>query len=400
MIGNPLRFRTEPFDMASAQRLNDLAGSREEIYYPMALTFIVVQVLAYVFAAVVLSQQGGRRAGTALRMIVLTFAAWPLATFVERAIPGIERAGAVRQVLVWVLAGAIALVASRARRNPLAPLSAIAGTTALVLVADVATGANLQMASVLGYSPHTAARYEGFGNTAFAVLAACAVVFAAVHVAYAPRRREAIVTAGAVLAVVLLADVWPTLGADVGGVLTMVPVFGLLMLALSGRGISWRQVALLASATVAVLAVVAAVDLVRPDASRGHLGRFVAGAVSGDGTFLTTIERKWSTNVRLFGRTVWTWMVPLTAAFMLYVLVIARGWQRLLPAGSALRAGVVGTIAAGMLGWLVNDSGVVVSGLVFVFVGPYLTLLAVNKAAGQPELLTTDDRPPSPVAPP
>lgn len=400
MIGNPLRYRTEPFDMASAQRLNDLAGSREEIYYPMALTFIVVQVLAYVFAAVVLSQHGGRRAGTALRMIVLTFAAWPLATFVERAIPGIERAGAVRQLLVWVLAGAIALVASRARRNPLAPLSAIAGTTALVLVADVATGANLQMASVLGYSPHTAARYEGFGNTAFAVLAACAVVFAAVHVAYAPRRREAIVTAGAVLAVVLLADVWPTLGADVGGVLTMVPVFGLLMVALSGRGISWRQVALLASATVAVLAVVAAVDLVRPDASRGHLGRFVAGAVSGDGTFLTTIERKWSTNVRLFGRTVWTWMVPLTAAFMLYVLVIARGWQRLLPAGSALRAGVVGTIAAGMLGWLVNDSGVVVSGLVFVFVGPYLTLLALNKAAGQPELLTTDDRPPSPAAPP
>jgi hypothetical protein len=93
-------------------------------------------------------------------------------------------------------------------------------------------------------------------------------------------------------------------------------------------------------------------------------------------------------------------MVPLTAAFMLYVLVIARGWQRLLPAGSALRAGVVGTIAAGMLGWLVNDSGVVVSGLVFVFVGPYLTLLALNKAAGQPELLTTDDRPPSPAAPP
>jgi hypothetical protein len=83
----------------------------------------------------------------------------------------------------------------------------------------------------------------------------------------------------------------------------------------------------------------------------------VAGAFAGHGTFLTTIERKWSTNVRLFGRTVWTWMVPLTAAFVLYVLVVARGWQRLLPAGSALRAGVVGTIMAGLLGWLVNDSG-------------------------------------------
>jgi hypothetical protein len=393
MIGNPLRYRSEPFDMGSAQRLNDLAGSREDVYYPMALTFIVVQVLAYVFAAVVLSQHGGRRAGAVLRLVVLTFAAWPLATFLERGIPGIERAGAVRQLLVWVIAGAVALGASRARRHPLAPLSVVAGATTFLLLADVATGANLQMASVLGYSPHTAARYEGFGNTAFAVLAACAVVFAAIHVAYAPRRREAIVTAGAVLAVVLLADVWPTLGADVGGVLTMVPVFGLLMVALSGRGISWRQVALFGAATFAVLAVVATVDLVRPEASRGHLGRFVADAVSGDGTVLTTIERKWATNVRLFGRTVWTWMVPLTAAFMLYVLVIARGWQRLLPAGSALRAGVVGTVAAGLLGWLVNDSGVVVSALVFVFVGPYLTLLALNRAADQPELLGPVDAP-------
>lgn len=64
MIGSPLQYRSEPFDMAGAQRLNDLAGSRERIYYPMALTFVVVQVLAYVFAAVVLSQRGGRRGGS------------------------------------------------------------------------------------------------------------------------------------------------------------------------------------------------------------------------------------------------------------------------------------------------------------------------------------------------
>ena len=393
MVGSPLRYRGEPFDRGSLARLNDLAGSREDVYYPMALTFIAVQALVYVFAVVVLSQRGPARAQAALRLLVLTFAAWPLATFMERGIPHIERAGAARHLLVWLLAAGVALVVSRARRHSLAPLSWIAGATALVLVADVATGANLQMASVLGYSPHTAARYEGFGNTAFAVLAACAVVFAAIHVAYAPRRREAIVTAGAVLAIVLVADVWPTLGADVGGVLTMVPVFGLLMVALSGRRVTWRQVALFAAGTVAVLALVATVDLLRPVETRGHLGRFVAGAVGGDGTFLTTIERKWSTNVRVLGQTIWTWLVPLTAAFMMYVLVIGRGWRRLLPEGSPLRAGAVGALTAGLVGWLVNDSGVVVSALVFVFVGPYLTLLALGHGRDQPELLAPVDAP-------
>jgi len=34
-----------------------------------------------------------------------------------------------------------------------------------------ATGARLQTASILGYSPHTAARFYGLGNSAFAVLA-------------------------------------------------------------------------------------------------------------------------------------------------------------------------------------------------------------------------------------
>jgi hypothetical protein len=391
MIGNPLRYRAEPFDHDSMGRLNDLAGSREQIYRPMALAFIWAQALVYGLAIVLFSRHVAQRIGPALRLLVLTFAAWPLATFVERGIPSIERLGAARQLLVWVVAAAIAWAASRARRHPLAPLSWIAGGTALLLVADVATGASLQMASVLGYSPHTAARYEGFGNTAFAVLAACAVMLAAIHVAYAPRRREAMVAAGALLAIVLLADVWPTLGADVGGVLTMVPVFGLLMVALSGRSLSWRTLVVFGGATLVVLALMTSVDLLRPEETRGHLGRFVAGAFEGDGTFWTTIERKWATNMRLFGRTIWTWMVPLTVGFTMYVLVIARGWQHLLPARSALRAGIVGTITAGLLGWLVNDSGVVVSALVFVFVGPYLTLLALNDEIGQPELLAPPD---------
>jgi hypothetical protein len=377
LIGSPLRHRAAEVDLDELQRADELAGSREGIYYPMALTFIVVQALLYILVVAVLARGPGERLAPVLRIVVLVFAAWPLATFVERAMPGIERVGDARQALVWLIAGAIALLAATARRHPLAPLSWVCGLTVAVLVLDVATGARLQLSSILGYSPHTAARYTGFGNTAFAVLAACAVVAAALHVQYASRRREALLFAAGLFVVVLVADVWPTLGADVGGVLTMVPVFGLMLVVMTGRRLSWRTVALAAGATVAVLAVVTLVDLARPAEDRTHLGRFVSD-VGDDGSFLTTIERKWSTNVRLLGRTIWTWMVPIAAAFMVYVLVIARGWQRLLPTGSPLRAGVLGTLTAGLVGWLVNDSGVVVSALVFVYIGPYLTLLALQ----------------------
>jgi fatty acid desaturase len=151
-------------------------------------------------------------------------------------------------------------------------------------------------------------------------------------------------------------------------------------------------VALAIGATAVVLALVITVDLLRPEDARTHHGRFVTGIGDDDGTFFTTIQRKWSTNVRLFGRTIWTWMVPIAAAFAVYVLVIARGWRSLLPAGSALRAGVVGTLFAGIIGWLVNDSGVVVSALVFVYLGPYLTLLAVDRDR-VPALVAGDPQP-------
>jgi hypothetical protein len=80
-------------------------------------------------------------------------------------------------------------------------------------------------------------------------------------------------------------------------------------------------------------------------------------------------------------------MVPIAALFALYVLVVARGWRRLLPVGSAVRAAVIGTLATGVLGWLVNDSGVVVAALAFVYLGPLLTLLSLSRESEPPILV-------------
>ncbi len=388
MIGAPLRYHPGDVSLASLSNQNDHAAARESVYFPMAVTFIVVQALVYLLAILALSQgAAATRIAGPLRFVVVAFAAWPLSTFLYRALPMSADPGPAGQVIVWAITALIGVVALRARRHALSPLAWIAGATVALLVVDVSTGARLQMSSILGYSPHTAARFTGFGNTAFAVLAATTIVAATIHVQFAPRRQDALLTAGGVLLVALVADSAPTLGSDVGGVLTLVPVFGLLAYVLAGRRVSWRTIVVVVVATVATVSLVSAIDLLRPPEARTHLGRFVAEIGSGDSSFLTTIGRKWSTNVELFGKTIWTWMVPITSIFVIYVLVVAKGWQRLLPPRSALRAGVVGTVVAGLIGWLVNDSGVVVSALVFVFVGPFLTLLALRNERGEPVLL-------------
>jgi len=108
---------------------------------------------------------------------------------------------------------------------------------------------------------------------------------------------------------------------------------------------------------------------------------------AGGGSFLTTVARKITTNLRVLKGTVWAWLVPIIAAFLLYLLIWERRLGQLLPRGSALRIGVIAALGAGLLGFAMNDSGVVITALVYLYLGPYLTLLALEYQRGEPQLL-------------
>ena len=380
MIGFPLRYRPGDVDLDRFRTLDRDAAYREGIYLPLTLTYIIIQAVLYLLAIVAFGRLGGAgRAGRPLRAMVLGVAAYPLATFLFRAIPNVAELGVAGVVVLVAIDVAIVALAGRARRHPLSPLSWILGATVAVLALDVATGARLQTSSLLGYSLHTAARFTGFGNTAFATLASTTVLLGAIHVAYAPRRREAVLATACLFAFVVILDGAPSLGSDVGGILTLVPVFGLTLLVLSGRRVGMRAVVAAGAVTLVALALATGIDLLRPASTRTHLGRLAADVgANGFGAFTTTAARKLAVNFRSY-RSPWSWTVVIVAVYMLYVLGWARGWKELLPPGSAVRAGVVGALAAGLLGYAVNDSGVVVTAVVFVYLGPFLTMLALAR---------------------
>ncbi|MDP9388779.1 MAG: hypothetical protein M3Q48_12915 [Actinomycetota bacterium] len=379
MIGHPLRYRPGPADVALLRDTDRDALFRERFYFPLTVGFIAVQALVYLGAAVAFSRLGGvGRAGRFLRWIVLAVSAWPLATFLLRAIPNVADLGLAALGLLVAIDAVLVAVALR-RPGPLGPLAWVCGATLGVLLLDVWTGARLQTSSLLGYSPYTAARFTGLGNAAFAILTATTVIAGCLHVHHAHRRREALVATGLLFALVALSDTAPPLGADVGGILTLVPVFGLVLLALTGRRLSRRAVALATGGAVLALAGVAAADVLRPPEARTHLGQLVARVLDdGWAPFATTIGRKVASNIRT-SRSPWTWVVPIITAYMIWMLAWARGLSELLPRRSALRIAVAGTLAAGALGNVVNDSGVVVTALVFVYIGPFLTLLALER---------------------
>jgi len=388
MVGHALRYRAGGTDLGRLRRLDRDARLREDLYYRVVIGFIALQSVVYLLAILAHRLGWMERIAVPLRLVVVAFTAWPLATFVAQAIPGISRVGG------WIFAFlVIVCLALRVRRHPLAPLAWICGATMAVLVADVATGAHLQLSSFLGYSPYTAARFSGFGNTAFAALASTTILAAAVHLHRAPRRTEALVTVTGLLALVILVDGAPWLGSDLGGILTLIPVFGLTGLAFSGKRLSWRTGLVVAAVTVLVVALAVGVDLLRPADARTHLGQLVARVQDeGLAPLTDTVARKAEGSLRTFGSP-WTWALPVIMLYGLYVLLRDRNLPQLLSRRSALRAGAVGMVAAGLLGGVLNDSGVVVTGVVFVYIAPFLTLLVLHHP-GDPVL-----REPGPVPP-
>ncbi|MCU1461543.1 MAG: hypothetical protein JWO37_1618 [Acidimicrobiales bacterium] len=381
MIGHAMRVHPERApSFAASHELDRGAALRDHVNGPVTLTYVIFQCVIYLLTLAAFAWRGGvGRVGPALRLVVLLIAAFPLATFLLRVVPNMAGLGDVGGVAA-ILAIDLVLIAlaTRARRRPLAPLSWVLGATAWVIMIDVATGARLQTNSIMGYSPTTSSRFFGVGNAAFAILASTAVLAAGLHLVHAPRRKEALVAVAAFFAIVVLTDGAPTIGDDVGGILTLVPVLGLTLIALSGRKLRWRAVALAAAATVAIVALAAGVDLLRAPESRTHLGRFVADLFDGGSSpGRTTIARKMATNARVLTSSVWTMIIVVIAAFSLGLLAMRRRFNDLLPPDSPHRVVVTAAFAVGILGSLVNDSGVVVTALVFVFVGPYLTLLAL-----------------------
>lgn len=405
MRGAGLRQQPGSVDTDALQVLDRDTEFRELTYYNQAVWFIVFQAVVYLLAAFVLARNSRvPRTGPAVRVLALASATFPLSTFVFRMIPGWSAVGWLVWPILIAITAAITALASRARGHPLRPLNWVMGLTLFVILVDACTGTRLHLDSWLGYSLHSAGRFYGIPNTSFAVIASTAVLLACSFVHYSGRRSEAVLIVTPMLAFVALADGLPSLGGDVGGIISLVPLFGLTLIALSGRRLRLRTVLLLGLLTIGVVAFAAGLDLLREPEARTHLGRFAARLADRGLPELTdTFLRKQSTNLRILKVSIWTWMVPIMAGFLLYLLVWERQWAAVLPPGSPLRVGAVSVVSGALLGFLANDSGPILIALFIVYLLPYVTLVALDRST-EPQLLgplepVPERAPPVPVDP-
>jgi hypothetical protein len=254
--------------------------------------------------------------------------------------------------------------------------------SAAVMAADPFLGGLFTRDAPLGHPTLLGARFFGYANTSFAVLATGAMLTAA-WAATGPWRRGRRLGAAAVVGGIGLMTVvlvgHPGLGADFGGAIAAAASFLLMAVMAADVKLGWRLAAGALATGAGAGAAVALADYARGPERWTHLGAFVDTALTGG--IWEVLARKGAMWARLsvgpalafaVAAAVLVWMARRGA----FAAAKSKAWESM-PLRRPLVAGLSAML---LLGSLVNDSGLVVAVAGLAVVGP-LTLAALLRAA-------------------
>ena len=297
----------------------------------------------------------GRLARAGVRLAGLSVVYLPLLLLLGAAL---EPSQGVEQLLTIFGAPLLALL-TLACLPGYGALALASGLTVIGYAADMLAGSPLTSLSLIGPNPGLGVRFYGIGNELEALLSVLVIAgTGAALAAFArswPQRRSALafLGTGLVFAFVFGAG---RFGADVGAAIVL-PLGAAVAAAAIAASRSRRTLLLVLCAPIAAVALLALVDLL--SGANAHLTRSVLDA-GGLGDLADVAQRRLQLSAHTFVKPLVFLYLPLLVLVAALALVRrdrVEAWLRSVP---ALRAGLLGALAAVLLGTLANDSGGIV----------------------------------------
>ncbi len=236
------------------------------------------------------------------------------------------------------------------------------------------TNGYFECKSFLGYSVVTGARYYGIGNEYMGILLGASLVGLSLSFNGLKHRGGLVWFAPFLLGLVLI---HPNFGADVGGGITALMGLGITNYLWLKQPIRTREMIRLGLMTLTALVLAGVWDLYANRDSMSHLGQLLL-AIGDHGPMVlnSMVIRKLSLNLRLISST------PLTLVLIGILLAIPLSYRfplaplrRMMEKHPEAVAGLTGLAVTALIGFLVNDSGIVSAAMIFMFgIGLALTV--------------------------
>ncbi len=366
MSGQPIRSE----GAADAAAVESLGERMAEISARRAPVIGLALAIWLGALALAIAASRGRAARFGLELVGLAVVYLPLVLLFGAAL---EPSLAAEQALAVAGAPLLALLTLLALRGYRA-LAVASAVTVLAYAADMIAGSPLTSLSLLGPNPALGVRFYGIGNELEALLAVLVIAgtgaaltgfredVPSIRGPYEPRidgtsdgmearRRGAAVflVVGLGFAFVFAAG---RFGADVGAAIVLPVGAAAAAAAIAAR--RRRTMLLVVAAPIAVLCLLALIDLV--SGANAHLTRSVLDA-GGLNDLADVAQRRLQLSAHSFARPILLAFMPLLVAAA--ALAVARrdllaAWLHGRP---AMRAGLIGAVAATVVGTLANDSG-------------------------------------------
>lgn len=338
-------------DAAPGDRLWDVADRRA----PVIGVTLLVWLAAFALAMGIDRERAGR---IAARLLALSLVYLPLLCLLGAAL---EPSVGVERLLLMLGSPALAAL-TLAVIGGFRAIAIACAATAIAYSVDLIAGSPLTQLSLVGPNPAAGHRYYGIGNELEACLtvlvlvgtgAALSSFYVSGHVKHPQRRlqvRGPAVFLG-VATVFAFVFAYGRYGADVGAAIALPLGAAVAAALLAGR----RDLALLAFALpLPALALLAAADLL--SGANAHLTSAVLDADSG-GDVLSVVGHRLREMAESFGRPILLVGLPVVIAAAAIAWLgrdRLKAWLRPAP---AMRAALMGALAATLVGTLANDSG-------------------------------------------
>jgi hypothetical protein len=357
MSGQPIEAEGS-VDPAAVEELGDRLAVISDRRGPVIGLTLLIWLGALGLASAV-AQVGAGRGGvsraaisrTAVKLTGLAIVYLPLALLLAAALRPSQGAEQLLALLVPVLLAALTLGALRDYRA----LALASAATVLAYALDVIAGSPLTSLSLLGPNPGLGVRFYGIGNELEALLGVLVVAGIGAGLAgffprLAPRAcAAAFLTGGLIAAAVFAAG---RFGADVGAAIVLPVAAAVAAAAIAARR---RRTALLILAVpFLAVAMLALVDLV--SGANAHLTRSVLDA-GGLGDLADVAQRRLQLSAHSFVRPILALFLPVILALAVLAYLRRDRLGAWLDGRPAMRAALLGALAATAVGTLANDSG-------------------------------------------